>query len=53
MSVGEVLVGGYLMHFVPFLFYDRTLFVHHYLSAYVFKLMISAFMASHVYTLLK
>ncbi len=36
-SAGEVLLGGYLLHFAPFFFYDRTLFVSHYLPAYVFK----------------
>ena len=37
ISVGEVLLGGYLFHYAPFFFADRTLFLHHYLPAYVFK----------------
>ena len=35
--VGEVLLSGYLFHFLPFFFVDRTLFLHHYLPAYAFK----------------
>ncbi|TRY64235.1 hypothetical protein TCAL_03556, partial [Tigriopus californicus] len=49
VEVGEVLMAGYLFHFVPFLFYDRTLFIHHYLLAYVFKLMLTAFLMVHIY----
>lgn len=49
IDVGEVLMAGYLFHFVPFLFYDRTLFIHHYLLAYVFKLMLTAFLMVHIY----
>merc|ERR1719338_82684 len=33
-------------------FYDRTLFVHHYLPAYIFKIMLSAFFLSHCASLL-
>ena len=48
IQVGEVLLGGYLFHFLPFFFVDRTLFLHHYLPAYAFKVMLSAFVAAHV-----
>ena len=44
-----MLLGGYLFHFVPFFFYDRTLFVHHYLTAYIYKIMLTAFVVSHVH----
>jgi len=49
---GEVLLAGYLIHYLPFFFYDRTLFLHHYLPAYIFKLMLSGFFISHLYYLL-
>ncbi len=49
INTGEVLLLGYLLHFAPFLFYDRTLFVTHYLPAYLFKIMLAAFMVEHVY----
>ena len=52
VNAGEVLLGGYLIHYLPFWFYDRTLFVHHYLSAYVFKLMLTAFVVSHIHDLI-
>ena len=45
---GEVLVGGYLIHYLPFFFYDRTLFVSHYLPAYLFKIMVVAFIGDHL-----
>lgn len=51
-TVGEVLLGGYLFHFVPFFFYDRTLFVHHYLPAYIYKIMLTAFVITHIYDLI-
>ena len=50
---GEVLLLGYLLHYLPFFFYDRTLFVHHYLSAYVYKLMTAAFVLNHIHTILR
>ena len=48
VSTGEVLLGGYLFHYIPFYFYDRTLFLHHYLPAYVYKIMLTAFVFSHM-----
>jgi len=50
-QAGEVLLAGYLFHYLPFFFYDRTLFLHHYLPAYTFKLMICSFMVTHLYYL--
>jgi dolichyl-phosphate-mannose-protein mannosyltransferase len=46
-TAGEVLLTGFLLHYLPFFFYDRTLFVHHYLPAYIFKLMLSAYFLTH------
>ena len=53
VSVGEVLLAGYFFHFVPFFFYDRTLFLHHYLPAYVYKIMVTAFFTVHIYKLIR
>ena len=47
VAAGQVLLGGYLFHYIPFFFYDRTLFVHHYLPAYMYKLMLTAYLISH------
>merc|ERR1711962_1591489 len=52
-NAGEVLLTGYLTHYLPFFFYDRTLFVHHYLPAYIFKLMLAAYFLSHCAYLLR
>merc|ERR1712012_749285 len=51
-QAGEVLLVGYLLHYLPFFFYDRTLFLHHYLPAYLFKLMLSGYFVSHIHYLL-
>ena len=51
-AAGEVLLAGYLLHYLPFFFYDRTLFLHHYLPAYMFKLMLAGYFVSHVHHLL-
>merc|ERR1712088_486598 len=50
-QAGEVLLAGYLFHFLPFFFYDRTLFLHHYLPAYIYKLMIASYLLSHLHYL--
>ncbi|KFM80664.1 Protein O-mannosyltransferase 1, partial [Stegodyphus mimosarum] len=41
-TAGKVFVLGYLLHFMPYFFVDRTLFLHHYLPAYLFKLLLLA-----------
>jgi dolichyl-phosphate-mannose-protein mannosyltransferase len=51
LDVGEVLFGGYVFHYLPFFFADRTLFLHHYLPAYIFKVMLCAFVVYHVHYL--
>ena len=34
VQTGETLPSGYFAHYHPYSFYDRTLFLHHYLPAY-------------------
>jgi dolichyl-phosphate-mannose-protein mannosyltransferase len=36
VQAGEVLLTGYFAHYLPYFFYDRTHFLHHYLPAYIF-----------------
>jgi len=48
VEIGNVLLTGYLLHYIPYFFYDRTLFLHHYLPAYIYKLMLSAFFYNHL-----
>nr|KAG5706616.1 hypothetical protein BaRGS_005686 [Batillaria attramentaria] len=46
--VGELAVGGYLLHYLPFLAADRTLFLHHYLPAVIFKILTLTALLDHL-----
>lgn len=48
-TAAHVLFLGYWLHYLPYFFLDRTLFLHHYLPAYVFKILLLAFVIEHVY----
>ena len=45
---GWLLVGGYLLHFIPYFVYDHTLFLHHYIPALYFKILTLAFVVDHL-----
>ncbi|EZA57599.1 hypothetical protein DMN91_002403 [Ooceraea biroi] len=47
-----VLLAGYFLHFLPFLFVERTLFLHHYLPAFIFKVLLTAATIDHLYYLI-
>ncbi|KAK6638547.1 hypothetical protein RUM43_006814 [Polyplax serrata] len=47
--VGQTLTVGYFIHYVPYFFMDNTLFLHHYLPAFIFKVMILAAVLEHSY----
>ncbi|EFN70361.1 Protein O-mannosyltransferase 1 [Camponotus floridanus] len=47
-----VLLAGYFLHFLPFLFVERTLFLHHYLPAFIFKVLLTATTIDHLYYLI-
>ena len=49
MFVGEAVVLGYFLHFVTFFPMDRTLFIHHYLPALIFKVILLPVMLQHVH----
>lgn len=51
-DAGSVLFLGYWLHYLPYFFLDRTLFLHHYLPAYVFKILLLAYVIDHVYYVL-
>ncbi|KAJ1521671.1 hypothetical protein ONE63_003316 [Megalurothrips usitatus] len=53
VSIGEVLFAGYLVHYLPFFLMDRTMFLHHYLPACVFKVLLLAALIEHLYLLLR
>ena len=48
-DAGWLLVGGWLLHYVPFFTMDRALFLHHYLPAVVFQIVLIAIVIDHVY----
>ncbi|XP_022902298.2 protein O-mannosyltransferase 1 [Onthophagus taurus] len=49
--VGEVFFVGYLFHFIPYFFVERTLFLHNYLPAFIFKVLLMAGLIEHLFTL--
>ncbi|KAK8391959.1 hypothetical protein O3P69_017520 [Scylla paramamosain] len=51
-TVGEILGIGYAVHYFPYFLVDRTLFLHHYMPAYVFKICLLAAMVEHGHYLL-
>ncbi|XP_071862382.1 uncharacterized protein [Bombus fervidus] len=53
VNVGSMLLAGYLLHFLPFIFVERTLFLHHYLPAFIFKLLLTAATIEHLYYIIR
>ncbi|XP_044751885.1 protein O-mannosyltransferase 1 [Coccinella septempunctata] len=52
-TIGEVFLAGYLFHYIPYFFVDRTLFLHHYLPAFVFKTFLLSAVMEHAYIVVK
>lgn len=52
VEVGKVLFMGYLFHYLPFFFVEQTLFLHHYLPAFTFKVLLTAAFIEHLYELI-
>lgn len=50
---GEIFLCGYLWHYLPYFFVERTLFLHHYLPAFVFKVLLMVALMHHIYYLFK
>jgi dolichyl-phosphate-mannose-protein mannosyltransferase len=50
---GIVLLVGWLAHYIPYFILSRVLFLHHYLPAVPFKLMLLAAVCEHFYIWLK
>ncbi|XP_013793858.1 protein O-mannosyl-transferase 1-like [Limulus polyphemus] len=46
--IGKLFLIGYLLHFLPYFFADRTLFLHHYLPAFLYKLLLLVGLIEHV-----
>lgn len=48
VKIGRVLLIGYFLHYIPYFFVDRTLFLHHYLPALIFKCLLTAAVIEHI-----
>ncbi|XP_036368032.1 protein O-mannosyl-transferase 1-like [Octopus sinensis] len=44
---GQLLIGGFLFHYLPHFVTDRTLFLHHYLPAFLFQVITCAALFDH------
>ncbi|XP_032598902.1 protein O-mannosyltransferase 1 [Drosophila grimshawi] len=53
LIAGDTFFVGYLMHYLPYFFVDRTLFLHNYLPAFVFKLLLLCYVLEHLEYLLR
>lgn len=51
--IGEVFLAGYLFHYLPYFFVERTLFLHHYLPAFCFKVLLMTGLIEHLYFVLR
>ncbi|KAJ2953784.1 hypothetical protein O0L34_g1411 [Tuta absoluta] len=51
-AAGYTLFLGYWLHYLPYFFMDRTLFLHHYLPAYIFKILLLCYVIDHLYYVL-
>ncbi|RZC38372.1 protein O-mannosyltransferase 1 [Asbolus verrucosus] len=52
LLIGETFLTGYLFHYLPYFFVERTLFLHHYLLAFTFKTLLLAALIEHIYSIL-
>lgn len=48
-DIGYLLLGGWIIHYLPFFTMDRALFLHHYLPAAVFQITLTSVVIDHVY----
>lgn len=51
--IGFTLFLGYAINLVPYFFVERTLFLHNYLPALVYKICLLCFLVEHVYDILR
>ncbi|XP_074653935.1 protein O-mannosyl-transferase 1-like [Tubulanus polymorphus] len=49
LFMGELLLGGYVLHYVPFLIVESTYFLYHYLPAVLYKILFLAVAAEQAY----
>lgn len=52
-SIGFSLLLGYIINFAPYFFVERTLFLHNYLPALIYKICLLCSVIEHCYEILK
>ncbi len=52
-NIGFILLMGYVMNFAPYFFVERTLFLHNYLPALVYKICLLCAVFEHIYDILR
>ncbi|XP_001847722.2 protein O-mannosyltransferase 1 [Culex quinquefasciatus] len=45
---GEIFLAGYFIHYLPYLFVERTLFLYNYLPALLYKILLLCFVLEHI-----
>lgn len=48
LNAGEIFFSGYLIHYLPYFFVERTMFLHNYFPAFLFKILLLCFIVEHV-----
>lgn len=51
--IGQVFLLGYLFNYLPYFFVERSLFLHHYLPAFLFKVLLTAALIEHIFNVLQ
>lgn len=52
-DAGELLLGGYLIHFIPYFCVERTLFLHNYFPALMYKILLLCFVIEHLHFIVR
>lgn len=46
---GEIFFIGYCLHFLPYFFVEKTLFLHNYMPSLIYKILLLCYMVEHLY----
>lgn len=52
-QAGEIFLFGYFIHYLPYFFIERTLFLHNYFPALIFKILLLCFLIEHINLIIK
>ena len=47
-DLGLIILLGFALNYLPYFVIDHTFFLHHYLPAYIFAVLMSACVVDHV-----